>query len=164
MGPKQKVVMSITQPDTYPNLRREGRRLGYGVAVAINFVMLIAVQNILEWGWLPFLTDEFVDVIPWISLSLVASVVVNLIYQFNDSALVKSTGQIGTNLTSIFATYQLFRVVPFDFSEYAFDWGIVTGFLLILAMVGSGIGMLAEAYKLVSYEPLTVRRNDVNGI
>lgn len=156
--------MSTTQLDISPGLRRAGRRLGYGIAVAVNFLMLIVVQNILEWGWLPFLTDEFVDVIPWISLSLVASIVANLIYQFNDSASVKSTGQIGTNLISIFATYQLFRVFPFDFSAYAFDWGIVAGVLLVLAMVGSGIGMLAEAWKLVSYEPETVRRNDVYGI
>lgn len=153
--------MSTTQIDIYPELKRAGRHLGYGIAVVVNFVMLVAVQNILDWGWLPFLTDEFVNVIPWVGLSLVASIVANLIYLFNDGVLVKSTGQIGTNLLSIFATYQLLRVFPFDFSAYAFDWGIVAGVLLILAMVGGGIGMLAEASKLVSYEPETVRRNDV---
>jgi hypothetical protein len=38
----------------------------------------------------------------WISLSLVAWIFANLAYQFDDSVLVKSTGQIGTNLISIF--------------------------------------------------------------
>lgn len=163
MGSKKEVVMTTTQIDISTELKRASRNVGFGIAVVINVVMLVVVQNILDWGWLPFLTDEFVDVIPWISLSLIALIVTNLIYVFNDSALVRSTGQIGTHLISFLATYQLFRVFPFDFSAYEFNWGIVARVLLVLAMAGAGIGMLAEAYKLVSYEP-RARRSDVNGI
>jgi ABC-type phosphate/phosphonate transport system permease subunit len=72
--------------------------------------------------------------------------------------MVKSTGQIGTNLISIFVTYQVFQVFPFDFSASAFNWEIVTRVVLILTIVGAGIGMLTEAYKLASYEPEKKRR------
>jgi hypothetical protein len=150
--------MSATQIDISPDLKRAGRHLGYSIAVVINVVMLIVVQNVLDRDWLPFLTDEFANVVPWISLMLVASIVANLIYQFNESGLVQATGQIGTNLISIFVTYQLFRVFPFDFSAYDFNWRLVVRVMLILAMVGAGIGMLAEAHKLVSYEPEMERR------
>lgn len=44
--------------------------------------------------------------VPWISLSLLASIVANLI--------------------SLFATYQVFQVFPFDFADYDSSWTVVT--------------------------------------
>lgn len=142
--------MSITQLGASPDLRRAGRRFGYGVAIAVNVAMLIAVQYILDWGWLPFLTPEFGDVIPWISLGLTATILANVVYQFNDGPVVKSIGQILVNLISIFVTYQLLVVFPFDFSSSTFEWDLIVRILLILAMVGAGVGVVVEAVKLAS--------------
>lgn len=150
--------MSTMPIDVSPELRRSGKRFGYGVAVVVNVVMLVIVQNILEWGWAPFLTDEFAQVVPWISLSLVVSIVANLIYQFNDTRVVKSTGQILTNLISILVTYQILMVFPFDFSASQFNWAPIVRIVLILALVGAGIGVLTEAVKLASAEPDKERR------
>jgi hypothetical protein len=154
--------MTVSHLDVSPQVKRAGRRFGYGVAVVVNLLMLVAVQFILEWGWLPFLTDEFSTLVPWISLSLLVSIVANLVYQFNDTPVVKSTGQILSNLISLFVTYQIFLVFPFDFSASQFDWTIVTRVVLILAMVGSGVGVLTEAVKLAAGEP-EERRSDANG-
>jgi hypothetical protein len=41
-------------------------------------------------------------------------------------------------------------VFPFDFSGYEFNWEITARIVLILAMVGSLAGLLAEVVKLVS--------------
>jgi phage shock protein PspC (stress-responsive transcriptional regulator) len=150
--------VSVKQVQVSPGLRRAGRRLGYGIAVVVNVIMLILVRNILDLGWLGFLTDEFEQVVPWISLSLVVSIVVNLIYQFDDTPVVKSGGQIGSNMISFLVTYRILTVFPFDFSTYAFDWEFVARVVLVLAMVGAGIGMLVETYKLVSHEPERERR------
>jgi hypothetical protein len=149
--------MSTTHIDVSPDMKQLGRHIGYAIAVVVNLVMLIVAHNILDWGWLPFLTDDFAQVIPWISLSLIASIVANLVYQFNDALIVKSTGQIGVNLISVFVTYQIWQVFPFDFSAYEFNWGVLVRVLLVLAMVGAGIGVLVEATKLASGEP-TERR------
>jgi len=119
--------MSVTQIDVSPDLKQTRRRLGYGVAITINVAMLIVVQFILDWGWLPFLNAEFADLIPWISLGLVATILANLVYEFNDSVVVKSTGQIMTNLVSIFVTYQVFLVFPFHFSGSTFNWEVSSG-------------------------------------
>jgi len=150
--------MSTTHIEIPAEVRSAGRRAGYAIAVMVNLVLLIIVQNILEWGWLPFLTEEFSDVVPWISFSLVTSIVVNLVYQANDTPGVKSIGQIVTNLISIFVTYQFLRVFPFDFSNYDFNWGIVARIVLILTIVGAGIGVLTEAVKLTSAEFDSERR------
>lgn len=147
--------MSVVQIDVPPEVKRAGIRFGYGVAVFINLAMLIVAQNILAWGWLSFLTEEFADVVPWISLSLVLSIVANLVYQFNDTVLVKSTGQLLVNLVSIFVTYHVLTVFPFDFSGSGFDWTVVTRVLLILGMVGAGIGVLTETIRLAGGEKLS---------
>lgn len=150
--------MSATGTYASPDLRRAGRRFGYGVAIAINVALLILVQNILDWGTLAFLTDEFADVVPWISLGLAATILANLVYQFNDTRIIKSTGQILTNLISIFVTYQVLLVFPFDFSGSTFNWELMFRILLVLAMVGAGIGVVVEAVKLASSEFQQERR------
>jgi len=150
--------MSLAHIDVAPELKRVGRHFGYAVAILINLAMLIFVQYILDWGWLPFLTDEFAELIPWISLSLIAAIAASLVYQFNDTRTVKSTGQILVNLISLFVTYQVYQVFPFDFSGYSFDWEIVARILLIVGMVGAGIGVLAEAVNLASDESQRERR------
>lgn len=142
--------MSTSQIEISPDSREAARRAGYVVSIVINVAMLVIVQNLLELGWLPFLTDEFAEVVPWISLSLIASIAANVIYQIDDSQIVKSVGQIAVNLISVWVTYTVLTVFPFDFSVYQFDWEIVTRVVLILAIVGTGIGVLIEAIKLVS--------------
>lgn len=142
--------MSTSYLEISDESKQAARRVGYVIAIVINVAMLVIVQNVLEWGWPAFLTDEFVDVVPWISLSLIASIVVNVIYQFDDSPTVKSIGQIGVNLISVWVTYTVLTVFPFDFSAYAFNWEVVTRVVLILAIVGAGIGALVEGIKLVS--------------
>jgi uncharacterized membrane protein SirB2 len=150
--------MTSTHIVIAPELKETGRRFGYGIAVVINLVMLVVVQNVVEWGWPPFLTQEFADVVPWISASLLVSIAANLIYQFNDSPAVKSTGQILVNLVSIAVSYVVLQVFPFDFSSYAFNWAPIARIVLILAIVGSGIGVLTEAIRLVSSGPDKERR------
>lgn len=142
--------MSTAQIDFSPETKRFGRQVGYTIAIGINVVMLIVVQNILDWGWLPFLTDEFTEVVPWISFSLGASIIANVVYLFNDDPIVKSAGQIAVNLIAIVVTYQVFSVFPFDFSAYTFDWALVTRIVLIVGMVGAGIGAITEVSKLAS--------------
>src|SRR5699024_8496910 len=106
-------VMSTRTTDRSPEIAQSARRVGYVISIAINVAMLIIVQNLLGWGWLPFLTADFAEVVPWISLSLIASIVVNVVYQLDDSQIVKSAGQIGVNLISIWVTYTILTVFPF---------------------------------------------------
>jgi len=142
--------MSTSLVEISPDSKKAARRFGYVLSIVINVAMLVIVQNLLEWGWPAFLTAEFAEVVPWISLSLVASIVANIIYQIDDSQIVKSVGQIAVNLISVWVTYTVLRVFPFDFSAYQFDYEVVTRVVLILAIVGAGVGALVEAIKLVS--------------
>lgn len=135
---------------TRPTRRDRAKKFGYGVAVVVNAALLVVVINLLDWDLLPFLTEEFGAVVPWISLSLVASIAANLVYQFDDRPTVRAAGDVATSALSLIATYRLLEVFPFDFSSQRFDWGTVVRVLLVVAMVGAGIGILAALGRLVS--------------
>ena len=134
---------------------RATRRFGYGAAIAVNVVMLWIVNKLLEWGWPSWLTDEFDQVLPIINVSIVATIIVNLAYIAYDTAWFKSLLQIGLLAISLVVTIRLYQEFPFDFSAYEFNWEAVARVVLIIAMVGICVGIVAEVVKLVA---LTQRR------
>jgi hypothetical protein len=153
--------MTTFQLEIPPETRQKGRQAGYIIAIVVNLVMLLVAQNILEWGWAPFLTSDFASILPWISFSLIASMAMNAIYLLDDRPDVKSLGQMTINLISLIVTYRIWQVFPFDFSAYDFNWDLLTHVILILAFVGSGVGLAAETLKLANRHLKT--RNLDNG-
>jgi hypothetical protein len=147
-------VSPLPRIEMSPETRRMARSIGYGIAVLINLALIYIVRNITDWDFARFLTEDFDALVPLITVSLSVSVAVNVIYMFDDRPTIKSAGQIAVNLISIFVTIQILQVFPFDFSTYMFDWSVIVRVLLILAIVGSVIGTLAEVRKLTSAEPV----------
>lgn len=140
--------MVDAQLEAVPELKRAVQKVGFVIAIAINLAMVVIVHNILEWGWLPFLTPDFAQVLPWITFSLIATIVANTIYLLGLRPTAKPIWQIGLNLISLAVTYRLWQVFPFDFSGSDFDWTFVARVVLVLAMVGSGVGALTEVSRL----------------
>lgn len=143
--------VTVTKPKPLP--RRPSlasRRFGYVVAVLVNVALLVVVNNILDWDILRFLTRDFERVIPILNVSLGASILANLVYLSYDAPWFKSLAQIGLLGISMAVTVRMYRVFPFDFSRYEFDWTTVAKVVLILAMVGVGLGILAEFVKLAT--------------
>lgn len=125
------------------------RRVGYAVAIAVNLVLIFVVNNLLDWGWPSFLTDDFQQLLPLINLSLTASIVANLIYLWFDPAWFKSLTQIVLGMISLVVTVRTLQVFPFDFSGYDFNWEALTRLVLVVLMVAIGIAMLVEIGKLI---------------
>ncbi|HKX76743.1 MAG TPA: hypothetical protein VJR05_15275 [Acidimicrobiia bacterium] len=128
--------------------RSAGRQFGYLVAIAINVVMLWAANNLLDWGVLPFLTEDFRAVLWLINISLVISIAVNATYLGYDRQWYRSLTQAVLNGISLIVTVLLFQVFPFDFTAYQFPWESITRVMLVLVMVGTVAGIAAEFYKL----------------
>lgn len=128
-------------------------RLGYLIAIGVNIGLLVGAVNILDWGWLPFLTADFEQVVPWIAASLLVAAAAYFVYLFDDHPVVKSIGEIITNAVAIRATLELLGVFPFDFSRYSFDWAMLMRLGLILAIVGSGVAIVVAALRLIPWLP-----------
>lgn len=80
-----------------PTRQDRARKSGYGVAVVVNATLLVFVINLLDWELLPFLTEGFEAVVPWISLSLVASLVANGGHGRSRDRHPRRLGQAGVN-------------------------------------------------------------------
>ena len=135
-------VTERTRPTT-------ANRVGYVIAIVINAALLVVVNNLLAWGWISWLTDEFEEVLPLLNLSLTATILVNVVYLAYDAAWFKSISELGLLVISLAVTIRLYQVFPFDFSAYAADWALLARTVLIIAMVGVGIAMIVQVVKLV---------------
>ena len=131
--------------------RRTSSRAGYVVAAVVNLGALWLVNQLLGWGWPPFLTPEFEDLLPIIDVSLVASAVVNLCWACWDPTWFRHLGQIGLNLVSLVVAVRTWQIFPFDFSSST--WETVTRMLVGLCIFGIVIATVVEAVKLVVDEP-----------
>ncbi|HLF42673.1 MAG TPA: hypothetical protein VJA46_03980 [Acidimicrobiia bacterium] len=123
-------------------------KFGYVVAILVNAAMLVIANNFLDWGWLPFLTDDFGRILWLLDISFLAAILVNSIYLGYDPAWFKSMCQIGLSGISMAVAIRTYQVFPFDFARYQFDWGPVTRFVLVLVMVGVGFAIITEVVKL----------------
>ncbi len=127
------------------------RRIGYGVAVVFNLIFLVIVNNILEWGWVSWLTEDFETLLPIINLSLWASVVVNLVYILYDTKWFKTLCETGLVTISLLVAIRTWQVFPFDFSEYSFDWETAARTILVLAIVGMAIALVVNVVRLIVF-------------
>lgn len=123
-------------------------RFGYGIAVVVNAVMLYVVNNLLEWDFPPFLTDDFDKVLPLVNLSLGVSIAVNvvrLLYAPKWFAILTDMVATGFGLPALIRTWQVF---PFDFDDDGFPWDVAVRAVLVVAIAGSVIAVLVGLARL----------------
>jgi hypothetical protein len=113
------------------------------VAIACNVALLVVANNILDWGWLPWLTADFRDVLPVLNVSFGASIAVNAVYLAYDARGFKTAAELGILIVSLIVTIRFWRVFPFDFG-----WGTLVRWLLGLAIFGICVGMLVQLAQL----------------
>lgn len=124
----------------------EWRRVGYAVAIAINLLLLVIVVNLLEWGWLSFLTEDFETLVPIAVFSLVLSMAFYAVYMFYDAGWLRLLGDIITGAVAWVVVYRTLTVFPFDFETG--PWSTMTRAILIFITLGITIGLIANIVKL----------------
>ncbi len=125
------------------------RRIGYGVAAVFNLIFLVIVNNLVDWGWISWLTEDFETLLPIINLSLLASVIVNLVYILYDQKWFKTLCETGLVTISLLVAIRTWQVFPFDFSAYSFDWETAARGILVVAIVGMSIALVVNVVKLI---------------
>lgn len=154
--------MQTVEKTEYPALKRLGSQIGYGIAIGLSLVLIYIVQNLEHWNFLPFLTGEFGQVVPWITFSLIVGVLAYITYILYDSQALRWTGEIVTNIITIVVTWRIFTVFPFDFTAYEFPWSILTRIVLVAAMVGASIGVAVNVVKLINSTNPQLKKGDTD--
>jgi hypothetical protein len=121
------------------------------IGAVINACLLYAVHVWPGWEAVPFLTEDMTQVLGLVSATIVVGIAANLVYAISDPVWVRSLGDLVTTSVGLAAAISLWQVFPFDFSTYSFDWALVTRTVLVVAIVGSAIGILVAAGRLVRF-------------
>lgn len=141
--------MSTTERTSHPRKAarrpsRGARVIGYAIAVAINLVLLWAVNVTPGWRWLPFLTEDFSAVVGFVSISLLAGAAVNLVYLGYDPHWLKRLGDAATGVIAVVVLVLLLRVFPFSLGPAWAGWETPLRIVLVLATVGTAISVVAN--------------------
>ena len=129
------------------------RRFGYLVALAINAALLYGANCWPGWDAVPFLTQDTPKVLGIVNASLIAGMVANAVYIGWDPPRLKAFGDIVTTAIALVATVRIWQVFPFDFGASGFPWETTARVLLVIAIVGSGLGILVSFVTLVRGGP-----------
>lgn len=140
---------------TKPPITREGvpspgRRIGYGVGAGINIALLMVVNSLVDWGWPAFLTSDFERLLPWINVSLIASLVVNLMFIAYDAAWFKSGWNVVLSAISLAVVTRTLQIFPFDFSDWSWPIETVARIVLVVVAVSLVIAIIAEGVKALA--------------
>jgi hypothetical protein len=141
---EQKETTLFSRPPRFP------KEIEYGVNIVFNALFLVVVNSILEWGVLPWLTQDFKRVIWLFNLSLIATITAYVIFFFFNADWFVSLLRFFLNIIGLILAVRMLQVFPFDFSTYTFNWALVIRILLILGVVGAGIAILAELVKFIA--------------
>ena len=125
------------------------RRVGYTIAVVLNVALLVILNETPGWEALPFLTEDFTLVLGVVNASIIAGVVANAVYVVLDPAWLRAAGDIVTTGIGLAALVRLWQVFPVDFSATVVDLDLVARWVLVVGIVGSVIGIVAAAARLV---------------
>ena len=125
------------------------RRFGYVLAIAFSVGILFFVNNVPEGEQISFLTNDFEQVLPIINTLLLASIAINGVWVLYDAEWFRSAGRITLNVLIIAVLALTYRVFPFDFSAYDFDWEALIRVLIVGIIVALTIATIVEIVRLV---------------
>jgi hypothetical protein len=146
---------------------KTGRITGYSFAIAWCFILIIFFNFYYKyiayyqydeltksWNIFPFVTSSFMAWLPILTISLIVSIIGNVVLIINDSYNVSNITNIVMNIFSIASVSTLLWLFPFDFS--VFPGMNLTGILVpvltivfILIIIGLGIDILVRFIKII---------------
>jgi len=126
---------------------RGARIAGYVVAVIVNAAMWYIAHNLLNWN-VPFITDDFVAVLPALEASLGATMIANVLFIAFDPRWFRALAQVALNVLSLYVLYMMYQVFPVDFGVDTFNWLARLG--LIATGIAVVIGTVVELFNAFS--------------
>ncbi len=119
-----------------------GSFIGVIISIFVSGVIFVVINYYYES--IPFLTDSFQSWIPYANLSILVSVIIQIVQFLWNNKTVKPLLEVVTNVFALIAGVKLLVIYPFDFN--VLDWNIpveqIVRILLILAIIGISIGII----------------------
>ena len=127
------------------------RRFGYVIAIALSVGVLLVINNLPEGEQIPFLTSDYDHLLPIINGLLLASIAIHGVWILYDAPSVHSVGRITLNVLILAVLTITYRVFPFDFSAYEFDWETLFRLVIVGGIVVFSIATIVEIVRLIGH-------------
>ena len=109
------------------------KRFGYFMSIVFNFIMMYAVNNLLNWN-APYLTERFSECLWAFNLSLGVSIFIHFIFMVFDRKWFRSFMQALANVFSLVSVYVFREVFPLDLSE-SMERMVNLGLVILLILI-----------------------------
>lgn len=108
------------------------RRFGYFISIVINFLMMYAANNLLNWK-VPYLTERFSECLWAVNLSLGVSIFIHFVFMVFNRKWFRSFMQALANVFSLISVYVFRDVFPLDLSD-SMERMVNLGLVIILIL------------------------------
>jgi hypothetical protein len=125
------------------------RRLGYAIGAVVNTILLVLVNGSPGWEALPFLTAGTAQVLTLVNVSIAAGIVINLARIAYDPRWFVAFGDVISTGIGAAALLRIWQVFPFQFGTGTVDWALIVRVVLVVALAGSAIGIVAGLVSMV---------------
>ncbi|MEW1805861.1 hypothetical protein [Pseudarthrobacter sp. NPDC080039] len=123
-------------------------RSGSVGSAVVNALLLYGINIWPGWQVLPFLTADMARVLDLINATLVAGIIVNVVCAVIRSRALLALGNLVAMGIGLAAVLRLWEFFPFDFGGSWSGWPVLVRVFLVLGIVGSIIGAVAEIINL----------------
>jgi hypothetical protein len=134
--------------DKKPVKSRRRRRIDYLVTIIVNAILIYIANNLLVWE-AQFLKHEWSNVLPAVNLTLGVALVINILFLFYDGRVFYFIFRTVSDIISIYATYRVWRIFPFDFHGF-FELGWLNPVMKIVlpfAIFGIAVAIVVRAVR-----------------
>lgn len=118
----------------------------YIIAIIVNIILWYVLHQLENWN-LFFITERFSGVLWAFELSLAATIIANTLFMVYDPAWFRHISHIVLNGISIFTTFIIYWVFPFDFGLGI--WNQLVRLALLVAMFGMSVAIIVDFFKLI---------------
>lgn len=125
------------------------RRGGYAVAMAVNVILLVMVNEAPGWEAAPFLTGRTTEVLWLVNVSLLSGIVANGVYLAVDRPWVRALGEALTTAVGLASLVLIWQVFPFAFDTTTVPWDLIARWVIGVGIFGCVVGIIAALVRLV---------------
>jgi hypothetical protein len=135
------------------------RKSVYIGAIIANLILVYLFNNLLNWH-VPFLTEEFLDVLSILNLSIIGTIIANIFFLFYDSIWFQNLVRIALNIIGVVFLAAFYKIFPFDFSsipnsqlvEASVKVGLFLGvFVLSIVVIVEIFRLVRHPFKKISF-------------
>lgn len=124
------------------------RRVGYLIAIIINFALLYLLDRQPGWHSIGFLTPATAQVIGLVNMVLAIGLLLNVAYLVADPPWFRELGDLISAAIGLAAAILIWQVFPFTFGPGS-PWHWIVRVLIVIAIAGSCLSIVTQIGKLL---------------